>query len=227
MTRATNTAHARAPALHAPAEMTLEAWAAMDEDEPGELVDGFLEEEEVATLRHEAVVSWAVGTLRFWVVPLGGWVFGSETKLAVATKRGRKPDVSVFLPNALTTAASAALVRQPPSVVVEVISPLPRDGRRDRIDKLSDYAAFGVGYYWLIDPQNRTLEILELGGRRRTPRLVLAASEGAHDVPGCSGLRVDLDALWAEVDRLPNDPELASRPRRTRKRARRPQRRKK
>jgi len=43
-------------------------------------------------------------------------------------------------------------------------------------------------------------EIFELqaGGYLR----VLGASEGTVEVPGCAGLRLDLDALWAQVDRL-------------------------
>lgn len=38
--------------------MNFEEWAAMPEDEPGELVDGRLEAEEVPDLVHELVVSW-------------------------------------------------------------------------------------------------------------------------------------------------------------------------
>ena len=40
---------ATAELIH-PDPMTLEEWADMDEDEPGELVDGHLEEEEVPDL---------------------------------------------------------------------------------------------------------------------------------------------------------------------------------
>src|SRR5215203_2427198 len=52
--------------------LTLEEWAGLDEDTPGELVDGRLEEEEMPTFLHEAVVAWLLWALRSWVVPLGG-----------------------------------------------------------------------------------------------------------------------------------------------------------
>ena len=93
-----------------------------------------------------------------------------------------------------------ALVRVSPHVVVEVLSPRPRDVRRDRVDKLADYGAARAKYYWIIDPQVRTLEIFELGARGRFSH-ALAAKEGRlARVPGCDGLKLDLDDLWAALD---------------------------
>lgn len=33
----------------------------------------------------------------------------------------------------------------------------------------------------------------------------LSASEGAHPIPGHEGLTLDLDALWTELDRWPDE----------------------
>jgi Uma2 family endonuclease len=93
------------------------------------------------------------------------------------------------------------LVATPPDIAIEVVSRSPRDQRRDRVDKVDDYAAFGVRYYWLVDPSIRTIEILELGADGRYVR-ALAATSGSVDVPGCDDLVLSVDQLWSEVDRL-------------------------
>src|ERR1043166_8238559 len=111
--------------------MTLEQWGDLDEDIEGELVDGFLEEEEMATFLHEIVVMWLASALLAWARRRHGYVTGSEAKLVVGARRGRKPDLSVYL-RGKAPALMDTLVRIPPHLVVEVISPRPRDARRDR-----------------------------------------------------------------------------------------------
>jgi Uma2 family endonuclease len=185
--------------------LSLEQWAALADDEPGELVDGRLVEEEMPTVTHELIVGWLLAVLRAWAVPRGGLVLGSETKLAVAPGRGRKPDVAVYLAGSRRPPGRASLVYEPPSLVVEIVSTRARDGRRDRIEKVGEYAAFGVPYYWLVDPQLLTLEVLARTADGSYAH-ALGATEGlVNAVPGCEGLVLDLDGLWAEVAALDDD----------------------
>lgn len=178
--------------------MTLEEWGNLDEDIEGELVDGILEEEEMATFLHEIVVMWLARTLGAWARRRQGYVAGSEAKIAVGSRRGRKPDLSVYL-KGKAPALGDSLVRIAPHLVVEVISPRPRDARRDRVDKIGDYAGAGIRYYWILDPQLRTLEVLELEASTHY-RVAVARSRGRVRIPGCPGLVLNLDELWTEID---------------------------
>ena len=181
--------------------MSVDEWAALPEDEPGELVDGYLQEEEMPGLLHEIVVAWLLHTLRSWVAPRAGLVFGSEAKFGVSARRGRKPDLTMYLPGHPPLPRYGA-VRVPPDVAVEIVTPTPRDVRRDRVEKVDDYAAFGVRYYWIVDPEQQTLEIFELGGDGRYVRALGAIGGVLTDVPGCEGLALALDELWREAEKL-------------------------
>ena len=97
--------------------MTLEQWAELPEEESGELIDGFLLEEEVPDPVHELAVAWLVVLFGNWLRGKGGFVFGSEVKLRISQERGRKADVVVYLPG-----------RPPPPRRVPV--PGSRRGRR-------------------------------------------------------------------------------------------------
>jgi Uma2 family endonuclease len=198
----------RAVNAQSPVEMSLEEWAALPEDEPGELVDGHLVEEEVVDYVHELIIMWFGQVLRNWRPAPGAIVVaGSGAKFAVAPRRGRMPDLTAYLAGT-PLPPRRGLVRVPPSIALEVISPRPRDQRRDRVEKVDDYAAFRVRWYWLVDPGLRSFEILELGADGRYVHALGATDGVVENVPGCEGLRLDLAALWAEVDALPEgDPE--------------------
>lgn len=180
--------------------MTIEQWADMPEDEEGELVDGRLAEEEMPSALHEVVVVWLIRVLGQWTEPRGGFLLASEAKFAISRRRGRKPDLSLYMPGRRPPAQG--VIGIPPDLMVEVVSPRPRDGRRDRVAKVDDYAAFGVRYYWIVDPQLRSLEILERAADGRYVHVLGAGDDPVEAVPGFPGLRLPLDALWAEVDRL-------------------------
>lgn len=179
--------------------MTLDEWFALPEDDPGELVDGRLVESEGPDWLHETVVAWLAEQLRVWARAHDARVGGSGVKYALDVGRGRMADLSLFLGG--RRPPPYGLIRSPPDIAIEIVSRSRNDVRRDRIEKVQDYAAFGVKWYWLVDPGLRTLEVLELrdGAYSHTG----AASTGrVSEIPGCDGLVLDLDSLWAEVDAI-------------------------
>ena len=188
--------------------MTLDQWAALPEDRPGELVNGIVVEEEMADYVHDFVVGWLIAVLGSWVLARGGLIASSDAKFGISDDRGRKPDATVYLAGARRP-PPRGVVRVPPSIAIEVVSATPRDARRDRVDKLNDYAAFGVRYYWIVDPQLRTLEVLELGSDGRYVHALSATHGVLRDIPGCPDLVVDLDTLWSLVDELGDEAEMS------------------
>jgi Uma2 family endonuclease len=180
--------------------MTLAEWADLDEDEPGELVEGRIVEDEEMGAEHDIVGAWLIWILRGWLASRGGFVGTSDTRFGVSPTHGRKPDTYVYLPG--RKPPRRGLVTVPPDIMVEVVSPRPKDARRDRVEKMREYAAFGVRFYWIVDPAIRTVEILELGADGRYAHAASAVEGKIDPVPGCAGLVLDVDALWAEVDRL-------------------------
>lgn len=184
-----------------PRVLSDDEWARLPEDDTGELVGGMLVAEEVPDWAHEAIVVWLIRMLGAWAADHGAFLAGSEAKYLVRSGRGRKPDLSMFLRSSRPPPRRGA-VRRAPDLMVEVVSESPADARRDRIDKMGEYAAFGVKWYWLVDPQPRTFEVFVLGADGNYSRVVGAGGGRVDNVPGLSGLTLDLDAMWAEIDRL-------------------------
>jgi Uma2 family endonuclease len=179
--------------------LTVDEWAALDEEERGEFVDGALVEEEVPTTVHEILIAWLVRLVGNWKPSKRVIVLSAGHKLVLSRGRGRIPDAVVYLEEAPRPPRNG-VARVPPSIVVEVVSATARDARRDRVEKLREYAAFGIKWYWLFDPELRSLEILELGADGRYVHVVAGTEGRLEQVPGCPGLVLDLDDAWAEVD---------------------------
>jgi Uma2 family endonuclease len=68
------------------------------------------------------------------------------------------PDLLVFLNEQRDTIIADDRLKGPPALVIEILSPGATNIRRDRVNKRELYAKHGVPEYWIVDPQNMTLE---------------------------------------------------------------------
>jgi Uma2 family endonuclease len=80
-----------------------------------------------------------------------------------------------------------------PDLAIEILS--PSSIRRDRYEKLEQYARFGVKEYWIVDLANRSIEILALEGNRFTVHSS-AAEKGQVESRVLAGLAINLGQVF-------------------------------
>jgi Uma2 family endonuclease len=174
---------------------TWDDFIALDEDDLRELIDGELVEIEVNTLTHEQAVSELVVSLGLWARAHGGSVIASGYKVRISDRRGVMPDVQFFRDgNRPARDQDKGLTVGQPNLVVEVISESSR--RFDRVKKLRWYAQLGVPEYWIVDPEEKTLERLVLRDGAYVIASSLEGSEDTYRPESFEGLEIPLARLW-------------------------------
>ena len=88
-------------------------------------------------------------------------------------------------------------VEGPPDLLVEVLS--PGTASRDQVYKLNLYREHGVGEYWVVDPKQRRISFLVREDEDFVERAPDGSSYRSVAVPE---IELDMDALWAAVDRV-------------------------
>jgi Uma2 family endonuclease len=98
-------------------------------------------------------------TLVNLLLPIGPWARPRGAEIRIATfglhtsrTRYREPDLMVIREDHLDRIGELGMVG-PPDLAVEILSPSTR--RTDMGPKVDEYAAVGVGTYWIIDPEGR------------------------------------------------------------------------
>ena len=101
------------------------------------------------------------------IVPYRQVTNKAEIIISGSRVTARVPDLVVLTPEGAAELAAykrstIILDMPPPLLVVEVVSPGKRNRDRDYRFKRSEYAARGIAYYWIIDPQEQKFICLEL-----------------------------------------------------------------
>ena len=104
--------------------------------------------------------------------------------------RERIPDVSV-----VTSPPGTEHLTEVPLIAAEVLSPSNR--AEDTVRKSAEYLAAGIVQYWLVDPEERIIDVFQHGDGEWAPlaRLDGATPTATVPVPGHASVEVDLDRL--------------------------------
>lgn len=132
----------------------------------------------------------------------GGWVILDEPELHLGRPDPRSevavPDLAGWRRARFERPDGVGHV-VPPDWACEVLSPGARNIRRDRLVKADVYYRAGVAWYWIVDPNARTVEVF----RHHAEGYVLDHTAGGDTVariPPFTEAELDLAAWWAELE---------------------------
>jgi Uma2 family endonuclease len=142
--------------------VTYEEWLRMPEvtDAIEEVVDGEIRIMPPAKWKHALIVRQMCKAFDAQLDAREALVVDTNFGLVIrqAPLTSRVPDVAVFRRS--TIVEQDGYIHSAPQLVVEVLS--PGNTRREREEKLADYASLGVPEVWVVSPEARTVEVLHL-----------------------------------------------------------------
>ncbi len=158
-----------------------------------ELVNGEIVVSPSPSFAHGVAMSKLISILDHYAESLSLGLVSADVDNVVSKFTVRRPDVLYFSFERLHLATAQKHIVGPPDLCVEFIS--PSSVRTDRVDKLSEYAAYGVAHYWIIDPIGKAADAFLLTGSHYT---LAANGAGAEIVrfPPFMDLEIPLDKLW-------------------------------
>ena len=181
--------------------MTLTEYRDTEEMEGGvcELINGEFYQMPPATVEHQLIIDYLVGMINAFVrslQPIPGLAF-TTIGLALSDRYAPTPDI-VYLRTQNLHLIRRGMVEGVPDLVVETLS---SDRNRDLVMKRAIYAEAGIPEYWLVDPVNDTITVLELSGAEYAERAVLSRGDTltTATIPG----------FEVELNRIFGDPVLA------------------
>jgi Uma2 family endonuclease len=142
--------------------LTYMDYAALDDDNRYELVDGRLELMSPGPMVGHQLISFELQSRMRDTCISDYIILYAPVDLILSSYEVRKPDLLLVHRSRLSIISKKGVIG-PPDLVVEILSPSTL--KRDKVDKLKTYARYGVQEYWVVEPTVGTLEqfVLEEG----------------------------------------------------------------
>ncbi|MCB8815017.1 Uma2 family endonuclease [Desulfosporosinus shakirovi] len=166
-------------------------------EEPGyrfEILEGFLVKEPSPSMHHQRLSRELGRRLMtfFDNYDPEGELFFAPLDVTLTISNVVQPDI-LFISGARREIMRQERIDGPCDLVVEIMSPTNR--RKDRLRKMEIYRKAGIPHYWIVDPEEDTLETYKFKDASYT--LVFAGGPGDEFThPDFPGLALDLDRIF-------------------------------
>lgn len=170
----------------------------MTPEEKVEFIDGEVVMHSPAKNRHLDATKYILKLVDSYVSIKGLGTVKSEKCLCVFPRNDYEPDIVFFGPQKAGALSADTMKFPPPDLAVEVLSESTE--ARDRGVKFEDFAANGVGEYWIVDPHEEVVEQYLLGPEGYD--LKLKSNLGFIESAVITGFECEIPAFFDEKSNL-------------------------
>lgn len=174
---------------------SVEEYLALDTGRLIEFSNGYLEFPPMPTMAYQDIVSFLYGLLKAFIVRHElGKVYFAPVPVRLGPHEYREPDV--FFVSTERVLEAAGTYPNGADLVMEVISGSPADRDRDLVRKRRDYAQAAIPEYWIVDPQEEVIYVLQLEGKEYVEHGRFVAGDTATSAL-LPGFTVPVAEVWA------------------------------
>ena len=123
-----------------------------------EFEDGYIKVLPMPTRKHQLILAFLYELFVAFVRPQGGIVLFAPLRVQLRSGKYREPDLLML--RDMNDPRNQDAFWLGADLVVEIVS--PDDPERDTKIKRVDYAEAGILEYWIVDPQEQTITVLQL-----------------------------------------------------------------
>ena len=156
-------------------------YATWDDDKRWELIDGEPCAMAAPSVDHQTIIGELYGQLWQFLKDKPCRVFVAP--LDVLLNAEDVDDSDVFQPDIVVICDRSKIIKKgcngAPDMVIEILS--PTTARRDRIKKFNKYLHAGVREYWIVDPDEKTIQVFILENGRYIATGYAPAAEGENE----------------------------------------------
>ena len=178
-------------------KFTVSDYMTTPEDKGYQLLDGEMVLAPSPTNRHQVILGEFFATLREFVLDGRlGHVWFAPLDVVLSDYDVTQPDL-LFVSNSRAGIITEANIQGAPDLVVEILS--PSSAEYDRGYKRTLYGRAGVPEYWIVDPEDRTVEVYVTGDQG----LAYSTTYRNRDTltsPLLTGLAIDLEGIFGQPD---------------------------
>ncbi len=178
----------------------------VEENKKMEFINGEIVFHSPVKLQHNSATKLLCGLLNAFVMKHKLGFVGIEKIMISLTRNDYEPDIC-FFGNEKAKNFTAKQTQFPaPDFIVEVL--LDSTARNDRETKFQDYAAHGVGEYWIVDAEKQMVEQYFLQNEQY--ELLLKAKDGAIESIVLPNFKIPIRAIFDETENLKSLSNLIS-----------------